>query len=88
MLAKRAFAFAAEEADRTGQPDVRPEHLLLGVLRDARQPGRFSPRLRQARTRPGFRPGGLPPVRLIAETAGSSLDVLEARVAAAVHPAG
>jgi ATP-dependent Clp protease ATP-binding subunit ClpA len=88
MLAKRAFAFAAEEADRTGQPEVRPEHLLLGVLRDAKQPGRFSPRLRQARTRLGFPPGGLPPVRLIAEASGSSLDALQARVAAAVHAAG
>src|SRR5262249_24985605 len=45
MLAKRAFWFAAEEASRTGQPEVRPEHLLLGVLRDAQQPAKPSPRL-------------------------------------------
>jgi len=88
MLAKRAFAFAAEEAERVGQPEVRPEHLLLGVLRDARQPAKLSPRFRQARTRLGFPPGGLPPVRLIAEASGSSLDILQAKAAAAAHPAG
>jgi len=88
MLAKRAFAFAAEEAERAGQPEVRPEHLLLGVLRDARQPAKLSPRFRQARTRLGFPPGGLPPVRLIAEASGSSLDILQAKAAAAAHPAG
>jgi ATP-dependent Clp protease ATP-binding subunit ClpA len=88
MLAKRAFGFAAEEASRAGQPEVRPEHLLLGVLRDAQQPAKLSPRLRQARARLGVPAGGVPPVRLIAEAAGSSLDALQARVAAAVRVAG
>ncbi len=88
MLAERAFGFAAEEASRAGQPEVRSEHLLLGVLRDARQPAKLSPRLRQARARLGFPAGGLPPVRLIAEASGSSLDALQARAAAAVRVAG
>jgi ATP-dependent Clp protease ATP-binding subunit ClpA len=88
MLAKRAFELAAEEASRAGQPDVRPEHLLLGVLRDAQQPAKLNPRLRQARARLSFPAGGVPPVRLIAEASGASLDALQARVAAAVRVAG
>jgi ATP-dependent Clp protease ATP-binding subunit ClpA len=88
MLAKRAFELAAEEASRAGQPDVRPEHLLLGVLRDAQQPAKLSPRLRQARARLGVPAGGVSPVRLIAEASGSSLDALQARVAAVVRVAG
>lgn len=67
---------------------MRPEHLLLGVLRDAQQPGKPNPRLRQARVRLGFPDGGVPPVRLIAEASGASLDALQAKVAAAVRVAG
>ena len=38
MVAKRAFHRAAREADALGRRDISPEHLLLGVLRDARDP--------------------------------------------------
>jgi ATP-dependent Clp protease ATP-binding subunit ClpA len=83
MLAKRAFWFAAEEASRAGQPEVRPEHLLLGVLRDAQQPAKPGPALRQTRTRLGLPAGSGPPVRVIAEASGVSLDALQAKAAAA-----
>ena len=32
---KRVLQFAAEEADRLSHPDIGPEHLLLGLLREA-----------------------------------------------------
>jgi ketosteroid isomerase-like protein len=35
---KRVLQFAAEEADRLGHPDIGPEHLLLGLLREADSP--------------------------------------------------
>ncbi len=38
MLAKRAFHVAEDDADALGQHDIGPEHLLLGVLRDALDP--------------------------------------------------
>jgi ATP-dependent Clp protease ATP-binding subunit ClpA len=50
LLAKRALQLASEQAYTLGHHQVRPEHLLLGVLEDARQPedyGRGSRRHRQ-----------------------------------------
>jgi ATP-dependent Clp protease ATP-binding subunit ClpA len=38
MIAKRALQLASERAHGLGHGEVRPEHLLLGVLEDARQP--------------------------------------------------
>jgi ATP-dependent Clp protease ATP-binding subunit ClpA len=38
MFAKRALQLAGEQAQARGHGEVRPEHLLLGVLEDARQP--------------------------------------------------
>jgi hypothetical protein len=38
MLAKRALHLAGKEADALGQHDLRPDHILLGVLRDALDP--------------------------------------------------
>lgn len=50
FLAKRAVQLASEQAYALGHREVRPEHLLLGVLEDARQPAdrvRVSRRHRQ-----------------------------------------
>jgi ATP-dependent Clp protease ATP-binding subunit ClpA len=50
FVAKRAVQLASEQAQTLGHREVRPEHLLLGVLEDARQPadnGRGSRRHRQ-----------------------------------------
>src|SRR5215207_2077859 len=38
LVAKRALQLASERARGLGHGEVRPEHLLLGVLEDARQP--------------------------------------------------
>ena len=38
LFAKRALQLASEQAQALGHGEVRPEHLLLGVLEDARQP--------------------------------------------------
>jgi ATP-dependent Clp protease ATP-binding subunit ClpA len=38
LFAKRALQLASEQAHALGHDEVRPEHLLLGVLQDARQP--------------------------------------------------
>src|SRR5215208_3585441 len=38
LVAKRALQLASEQAQALGHGEVRPEHLLLGVLEDARQP--------------------------------------------------
>jgi len=38
LVAKRALQLASQLAHALGHSEVRPEHLLLGVLEDARQP--------------------------------------------------
>jgi ATP-dependent Clp protease ATP-binding subunit ClpA len=38
LMAKRALQLASEQAQALGHGEVRPEHLLLGVCEDARQP--------------------------------------------------
>ena len=38
LVAKRALQLASDQAHALGHSPVRPEHLLLGVLEDARQP--------------------------------------------------
>ena len=38
LVAKRALQLASEQAGTLGPGDVGPEHLVLGVLEDARQP--------------------------------------------------
>jgi hypothetical protein len=38
LVAKRALQLASQQAHALGHGEVRPEHLLLGVLEDARQP--------------------------------------------------
>ena len=38
LVAKGALQMASEQAHALGHGEVRPEHLLLGVLEDARQP--------------------------------------------------
>jgi ATP-dependent Clp protease ATP-binding subunit ClpA len=38
LMAKRALQLASEQAHVLGHREVRPEHLLLGVCEDARQP--------------------------------------------------
>ena len=60
LVAKRALWLASEQAQALGHDQVRPEHLLLGVLDDARQPadmGRGSRRHRQITAHVGLPDG-------------------------------
>jgi len=88
MLVKRAFHMAGKEADALGQHDIGPEHLLLGVLRDALEPvsrGWPSRRLRRIRTYLGLPGHGPSPVRLIIEASGRTTDALRDEVLAELH---
>jgi ATP-dependent Clp protease ATP-binding subunit ClpA len=84
MVAKRAVQLAAREADALGRRDITPEHLLLGVLHDARDPAGtgLSRRGRRLVGYLGLPQSGPGPVRLIIESSGVSLDVLRAEVVA------
>jgi Clp amino terminal domain, pathogenicity island component len=66
QMAKRALQLASEQAHGMGHSQIQPDHLLLGVLEDARQPAgtmRGSRRHRQilghrgCATATGVRPG-------------------------------
>ena len=49
LVAKRALQLASQQAHALGHSEVRPEHLLLGVLEDARQPTNTSKNSRRHR---------------------------------------
>jgi ATP-dependent Clp protease ATP-binding subunit ClpA len=88
MLVKRAFHMAGKEADALGQRGIGPEHLLLGVLRDALEPvssGWSSRRLRRIRTYLGLPGHGPSPVRLIIEASGMPIEAIRDEVLAELH---
>jgi ATP-dependent Clp protease ATP-binding subunit ClpA len=82
LLTKRAFELAWQEADRLGQHEVRTEHLLLGILRDAQDPvgTGLSRRAKRISAYIGLPQEGHAPVKLIVERSGISLNVLQAQV--------
>jgi hypothetical protein len=84
MAAKRAFHLAAREADALGHRDISPDHLLLGLLREARDPAGtgLSRRGRRLGGYLGLPRGGPSPVRLIIEASGASLDALRSEIRA------
>jgi ATP-dependent Clp protease ATP-binding subunit ClpA len=49
LFAKRALQLASDQAHALGHDEVRPEHLLLGVLEDAGQPAERGPGSRRYR---------------------------------------
>jgi ATP-dependent Clp protease ATP-binding subunit ClpA len=88
MLAKRAFYLAGKEAGALGQHGIAPEHLLLGVLRDALDPvsgGWRSRRLRRIRAYLGLPGHGPSPVRLMIEACGTTPQALRDKVLAELH---
>src|SRR5260370_5859967 len=88
VLTKRAFYLAAQEADALGLHGISPEHLLLGVLRDAQNPAgrpRLSRRVRRVRAHLGLPEHGPSAVKLIIEANDGSLDALRAEVLAQLH---
>jgi ATP-dependent Clp protease ATP-binding subunit ClpA len=89
MAAKGALHLASVEADALGQ-DVGPEHVLLGVLRDAAAlPGDPRPSQRAKRTRAylGLPEQGASPVKLVLEARGLTLEQLREEVLAELHAA-
>jgi ATP-dependent Clp protease ATP-binding subunit ClpA len=82
LLAKRSFAIAAELADRRGDPGIGPEHLLYGVLHDARDPlgAQLSRRSRRQLAAFGWTSGRPNPLRLMLEARGINLTQLAAEL--------
>jgi hypothetical protein len=69
VLAKRSLEMAAEFADRRGEAGIGPEHLLYGVLTDARDPlgTQLSRRSRRQLAGLGWTEGRPNPLRLLLE---------------------
>jgi ATP-dependent Clp protease ATP-binding subunit ClpA len=84
LLTKRAFALAGQEADRLGHDEVRAEHLLLGILRDAQDAWGtgLSRRAKRVSAYIGLPMQGPAPVRLVIERSGISLSMLRNQVLA------
>jgi ATP-dependent Clp protease ATP-binding subunit ClpA len=93
LTVKRSFWFAAQQADTLGRADVGPEHLLLGLLRDAQNP-LDKPRCfrnrwqRRRRAHLGLRDRGPSPVRLIVEARGLTLAGLHDALLTQLRAAG
>ena len=85
-VAKRALQLASAEADALGQHDIGPEHVLLGLVRDAqepiRRPGRYAKRVRAYL---GLPEQGPSPVKVVVESRGLSLEGLREAVLAELH---
>ena len=84
LVAKRALQLASEQAHALGHSQVQPEHLLLGVLEDARQPldlVRGSRRHRQVTAHVGLPDGYRGAVGLLLAALEVDLDRLRAAVA-------
>jgi hypothetical protein len=76
-LWRRAIVFAAHEAGRRGQ-ELGPEHLLFGLLLDARDPAGTDlyPNERREHAYLGLPVRGPHPVRLLIEARGAALETL------------
>jgi ATP-dependent Clp protease ATP-binding subunit ClpA len=84
FVAKRALHLASEQAHVLGHGEVSPEHVLLGVLEDARQPAdstRGSRRHRRITAHVGLPDGYRGAAGPLLEALGVSLDGLRAAVA-------
>jgi ATP-dependent Clp protease ATP-binding subunit ClpA len=82
LLAKRAMEFAARSAADRADSGIGPQHLLYGVLQDARDPlgTQLSRRGRRQLIPLGFVPGRPSPVRLQLQARGIDLQRLAAEV--------
>jgi ATP-dependent Clp protease ATP-binding subunit ClpA len=76
-LDRRALVFAAREADARGQ-EIGPEHLLVGLLRDASDPAGTDlyPNERREHAYLGLPLRGPHPVRLLIEARGATVEAL------------
>ena len=82
LLTKRAMAIAARFAADRGDAEIGPQHLLYGVLQDARDPlgAQLSRRGRRQLASLGFVPGRPNPVQLQLQARGIDLQRLAAEV--------
>jgi len=82
LPAKRSLLLAAQFADRRGDAGIGPEHLLYGVLRDARDPlgTQLSRRSRRRLATAGWTAGRPSPLRLLLEARGIDLTRLAAEL--------
>ncbi len=87
LLVNRAFELAGHAADELAQQEAGPEHVLLGVLRDAQDPvgTGLSGRARRARAYLGLPQRGPSPVRLVIEASGTTPAAVHAHVLAELH---
>jgi hypothetical protein len=88
MLAKRALYLASKEADEMGQDGIGPEHVLLGVLRDAQDPigsPHLGRRIRRIRACLGLPQQGPSPVMLVIEACGMTVPALRGEILADLH---
>jgi ATP-dependent Clp protease ATP-binding subunit ClpA len=86
LLAKRAMEFAARSAADRADAGIGPQHLLYGVLLDARDPlgTQLSRRSRRQLVPLGFVPGRPSPVRLQLQARGIDLQQLAAELSASL----
>jgi ATP-dependent Clp protease ATP-binding subunit ClpA len=84
LLAKRALEFAERFAAQYGAVGLGPEHLLYGIVRDARDPlgTQLSRRSRRELAILGWTRGRPNPVRLLLEARGIELERLSEELAA------
>ena len=82
LLAKRSLAIAARLASRRGDTGIGPEHLLYGVLHDARDPlgTQLSRRSRRQLATLGWSSGRPNPLRQTLEARGIDLTRLAAQL--------
>jgi hypothetical protein len=91
LVAKRALQLAVEEAEAMGRSEAGPEHVLLGVLRDAQMPVKVPrcfrlPRSRQSRAYRGQPEPDRPnPVTAVLEARNLTPDTLRQAVLAELH---
>jgi|SRR5262245_3303690 hypothetical protein len=80
ILAKRSFEMAARFADRRGEAGIGPEHLLYGLLLDARDPlgTQLSGRTRRELAALGWTAGRPNPLRLLFEARSIDLTKMAA----------
>jgi len=82
LLAKRSFEIGSRFADQRGDSGVGPEHLLYGILQDARDPlgTQLSRRSRRQLAVLGWVGGRPNPLRLLLEARGIDLSRLSAQL--------
>jgi Clp amino terminal domain, pathogenicity island component len=80
ILAKRSFEMAARFADQRGDTGIGPEHLLYGLLQDARDPlgTQLSRHSRRELAALGWTAGRPNPLRLLLEACNIDLNRLAA----------